>query len=887
MVGIVLVSHSAELAAAVKALAEQQTQGRAAIAAIGGTGNPDQPFGTDAMAILEAIRSVQGPDGVLVLMDLGSALMSTEMAIEFMDEPERPKVRMSHAPFVEGAMAAAVQASIGADLAAVEREAAGALGPKAAALSGSSGPAAGPPEALQTMPPASPTAAEQLPGAATGTATLVNPAGLHFGPAVQFVQAASAHQATISVRNLTTGAGPADARRFNQVLGLGAEQGHQIEIEAQGPDAEAALASLVALVRSGFGEGTGARNGAAREARAAAAPVRGEAGQPMASQDAAAAGQGRLVLRGIPASPGIAIGVALFLGGQVSGAAVAPGLGQPARSELGPVAEKARYQAAAAAAEADLAEVAHKVTSELGPAEGRIFEAHRMLLDDPDWLAAVQAGIAGGLTAEAATLGAAEELAGRYAAMRGERLQARAADVRDLGARVVSALSAEARSGGSRSGGPSEAGVPAGSSWSALPESTILLADDLAPSQTATLDREHVIAFCTALGGPTSHSAILARSMDIPAVVGLTGPMLREIRAGDVLAVDGTAGVVVVEPDAATAAAYRARQAAERQARQEARAAAQVRAHTRDGHYVEVAANLAAAADARTAVAAGAEGVGLLRTEFLFQDRTDPPTEEEQLAAYREVLETMAPHRVIVRTLDIGGDKPAPYLRLPAEANPFLGWRAIRVSLAMPEVFKTQLRAILRAAFGHNAAIMFPMIALRSEVEQARALLDEAGGELAKAGLPYAAQLPVGIMVEVPAAAETPDLLTPVVDFFSIGTNDLTQYIFAADRGNARVARLGDPLHPAVLRPIARVIQAAHSAGKWVGLCGELAGQVAAIPVLLGLGLDEFSMAAGSIPGAKATLARLTLPESQALARRALQLPDAAAVRAASADLLK
>ncbi len=757
MVGIVLVSHSAELAAAVKALAEQQTQGRAAIAAVGGTGNPDQPFGTDAMAILEAIRSVESPDGVLVLMDLGSALMSTEMAIEFMDEPGRPPVRMSRAPFVEGAMAAAVQASIGMDLDAVEHEAAGALAPKIAALSGAPAPAGvSPTGAGQPLPPEPPAGTEQLAGGAMGTVTLVNPAGLHFGPAVQFVQAASAHQATISVRNVTTGAGPADARRFNQVLGLGAEQGHQLEIEAQGADADAALASLLALARSGFGEGAGAGNGAAREGRGAAAPGRAEARQPIIPATEGLVGQGRFVLRGIPASPGIAIGVACFLGGQIAATVGTLAPDQPTRSELGPAAETERYQAAAAAAEADLAEVARKVTNELGPAEGRIFEAHRMLLEDPDWLAEVQTGIAGGLTAEAATLAAAAEVAGRYAAMRGERFQARAADVRDLGARVVGASSAPGRWGGSRGEGASEAGAPGGSPCSSLPESTILLADDLAPSQTATLDREHVIAFCTALGGPTSHSAILARSMDIPAVVGLTGALLREIRAGDVLAVDGAAGIVVVEPDAATAEEYRARQAAERQARQEARAAAQVRAHTRDGHYVEVVANLAAAADARTAVAAGAEGVGLLRTEFLFQDRSEPPTEDEQLAAYREVLETMAPHRVIVRTLDIGGDKPAPYLRLPAEANPFLGWRAIRVSLAMPEVFKTQLRAILRAAFGQNVAIMFPMIALRSEVEQARALLDEAGGELARAGLPHAGQVPVGMMVEVPAAAEHP-----------------------------------------------------------------------------------------------------------------------------------
>jgi phosphoenolpyruvate-protein phosphotransferase len=292
-------------------------------------------------------------------------------------------------------------------------------------------------------------------------------------------------------------------------------------------------------------------------------------------------------------------------------------------------------------------------------------------------------------------------------------------------------------------------------------------------------------------------------------------------------------------------------------------------------------ANLATAAEAEAALQSGAEGVGLLRTEFLFQDRVEPPGEEEQLAVYRQVAQTMAPRPVIIRTLDIGGDKPAPYLQLPAEANPFLGWRAIRISLAMPEFFKTQLRAVLRAAVDGNVKVMFPMIATTGELESAHLLLAEAKAELKQAGVPYADDLPTGIMIEVPAAVVIADKLAPLVDFFSIGTNDLTQYTFAADRGNARVASLADPLHPAILRQTAQVIEAAHAAGKWAGLCGELAGRPEAIPILLGLGLDEFSMSAASIPEAKATLARLTVPECQQLARRVLDLPDGAAVRAA------
>jgi phosphoenolpyruvate-protein phosphotransferase len=290
---------------------------------------------------------------------------------------------------------------------------------------------------------------------------------------------------------------------------------------------------------------------------------------------------------------------------------------------------------------------------------------------------------------------------------------------------------------------------------------------------------------------------------------------------------------------------------------------------------------LATAADALEALEAGAEGVGLLRTEFLFQDRTDPPSEEEQYQVYRQVAEAMGGRPVVIRTLDIGGDKPAPYLHLPVEANPFLGWRAIRISLTMPEFFKAQLRAILRAAVHGQVQVMFPMIATVDEVLQAQTLLAEAAAELRAEGVPHAPTIPAGIMVEIPSAALIADHLAPLVDFFSIGTNDLTQYTFAADRGNAHVAHIGNPLHPAVLRQIARVIEAAHAAGKWVGLCGELAGKPEGIPVLLGLGLDEFSMSASSVPGAKALLARLSMPEAQKLAQRVLNLPDTAAVKAA------
>ena len=837
MVGLVFVSHSAELAAATKALAEQQTQGRAAIAAVGGTGDSENPFGTDAMAILEAIQSVYHDDGVLVLMDLGSAIMSAETALEFMDPDQAARVRLSAGPFVEGAMAASVQASIGMDLEAVAAEAAEAMRPKIESL--------GVPGDLAGANPPGP-AAESRPSAGeagiSAIVTLVNHAGLHFGPAVLFVQTAAASQAEITARNVTTGAGPANAKRFNQVLSLGAEQGHDVEITAQGPDAQVALDALVSLVEAGFGE---------TEELPAGAPTASLADTPVTTS-----GTGRRVLTGIAASPGVAVGTAVVL------ARLEQAI--PRNIIDNPAAEWLRYQAAVDQAKAELGALAERMARELGPQQARIFQAHALVLDDEDLASGVRDCIEQQhLNAEAAMNDVYDAEADRLEGMSGQLFRERAADLRDVAARVIRILH-----GGKET-------------LFAIPDDAVIIAEDLAPSQTASLDRSKVAGFCTALGGPTAHTAILARSMGIPAVVGLGHEALTLLASGMPVAIDGSAGAVIIEPDAATSDAFRTQRAAAIAARRVAFASAQGQARTRDGRKVEVVANLATAADALEALEAGAEGVGLLRTEFLFQDRTDPPSEEEQYQVYRQVAETMGGRPVVIRTLDIGGDKPAPYLHLPVEANPFLGWRAIRISLTMPEFFKAQLRAILRAAVHGQVQVMFPMIATVDEVLQAQTLLAEAAAELRAAGVPHAPTIPAGIMVEIPSAALIADHLAPLVDFFSIGTNDLTQYTFAADRGNAHVAHIGDPLHPAVLRQIARVIDAAHATGKWVGLCGELAGRPEGVPVLLGLGLDEFSMSASSVPGAKALLARLSVPEAQKLAQRVLNLPDTTAVKAA------
>jgi phosphoenolpyruvate-protein phosphotransferase len=407
----------------------------------------------------------------------------------------------------------------------------------------------------------------------------------------------------------------------------------------------------------------------------------------------------------------------------------------------------------------------------------------------------------------------------------------------------------------------------------------IIVARDLKPSDTAHLNRAFVRGFCTAEGGPLSHTAILARNLGLAAVVGAGEDLLAQVADDEPLVVDGTRGVVVVDATEAECLEYERRAAALAAVRASAEAASHEPAITLDGRRVEVVANIGLPGEEAEALQAGAEGIGLLRTEFLFVDRKTAPTETEHFNAYGAIFEAMGARPVVARTFDIGGDKPVGFLNMPREANPFLGWRAVRIGLAQPELLKTQMRALLRAAHGGDLKIMFPMIATAEEMQAARALYQEARAELLASGTPMAERVEVGTMIEVPSAAIIADQIAPCADFFSIGSNDLTQYTLAADRGNPAVASLFDSLHPAVLRLVDQVIRAAHAHGRWVGMCGEMAGDLTAIPVLLGLGLDEFSMGAASIPLAKALIRRLDVAETQALAQQALAQPGAPAVR--------
>jgi len=557
-------------------------------------------------------------------------------------------------------------------------------------------------------------------------------------------------------------------------------------------------------------------------------------------------------LTGIAAAPGLAAGPAAVWRDQT--------VTVPRSTGRQPAVETARLTAARAAARDEIRRLRAKVAAEAGQAEAAIFDAHEMFLDDAALLQQAQQSIATSMNAEAAWTDAIEFFAAQLEQLPDPTLRARAADVRDVGGRVLEHLLGR-RTAGLQLDAPS-----------------IVVARDLAPSQIASLPVARVLAFCTAEGGPTSHTAILAKAWGKPAVVGL-GKAVLELADGTLVQVDGARGEVVIDPDEQTARAFSQRRAAaERQAVSERSAAADP-ATTRDHRRMEVVANIGAVEEAAIALEYGAEGVGLLRTEFLYLNRRTAPTEEDHLAVYTAILRAMGSRPVVARTMDIGGDKPVPYLDLPKESNPFLGWRAIRISLQRTELFAVQLRALLRASPGHDLRIMFPMIASPEELRAAKAELERARRDVASAGHPVATSLQVGMMVEVPSAAVLADQFAREADFFSIGTNDLTQYTLAADRTNERVAYLSDACHPAVLRQIKSVVQAAHAAGRWVGVCGELAGDPEAVPLLLGLDLDELSMAPVAIPAAKASIRRWSWAAAQQLAARALDADSATAVR--------
>jgi multiphosphoryl transfer protein len=830
MVSIVLISHSRALALALKELVQQVSGGDIAISVAAGVGPDREEFGTDAVEIMQAVQSVYSEDGVVVLMDLGSAIISAELALDLLPSEMRDNIILCSAPFIEGAVAAAVQAGLGSQKEVVCSEARLALGPKQ--------------EQLGEAPEAPAAAPEQISGQEYETVVLKlsNLHGLHARPAARFVKTASSFDAEVKVRNLTKGKGPVSARSLNALATLAALKDHEIEVSAVGAQAEEALKALSKLVADNFGEAPGL---AEKPPTPAAEPLSGLPQIPVFDEN---------ILLAVPVSEGAAVARLYHLHEET--------IPIPGHKISDTQLEWESFQNAVRKTHMNISQRQKDIAATVGEDQAEIFQAHLFILEDPELHEKTKENIFQDKDNAAKSWKAAvDEAAAGYQALDDPYLQQRSQDVLDVGSQVLSLLLGKADAGKIK-----------------LDEPVILFADDLTPTQTAGLDFEKVLGIITVGGGPTSHSAILARGMAIPAVAGVS-PELGKISEKTRVGLDGFDGKIWIDPSEQQAQDLNQKREAWLAQRSRLLQEKHQPALTRDGHAVEVSANVGSLADAAEAVANGAEGIGLLRTEFLFLTRKIPPDESEQLAALTEITEVMGQLPIIVRTLDVGGDKELPYIQLPAEANPFLGIRAIRLSLREPELFKTQLRAILRAGENARLRIMFPMVSSHHELLQARRYLEEVHQSLSAENLPHLWPIETGIMIEVPSAAVMSPILAPLVDFFSIGTNDLTQYTLAAERGNPALPDFADALHPAVLRLIQMVVQSAHAEKKWAGVCGELAGDPLAVPVLVGLGVDELSLNPKGIPQVKHIIRSINLEEARRLAENVLHTTDAAAAR--------
>lgn len=558
------------------------------------------------------------------------------------------------------------------------------------------------------------------------------------------------------------------------------------------------------------------------------------------------------MLKGIAASDGVAVAKAYLL--------VQPDLSFSKTTVEDTSAEEARLDDALAKSTEELQQIREKAAQSLGEAEAQVFDAHLMVLSDPEMIGQIKQNIKdNSVNAESALKEVTDMYIGMFEAMEDNAyMQERAADIRDVAKRILAHL----------------LGVTLPNP-SMINEEVVVVAHDLTPSDTAQLDRNFVKAFVTDIGGRTSHSAIMARSLEIPAIVG-TKEITAKVKEGVMLAVNGIEGDVVIEPTAEQKAQFEkigADYAAQKAEWEKLKHAETV---TADGKHFELAANIGTPKDLVGVHNNGGEAVGLYRTEFLYMDSPDFPTEQDQYVAYKAVLEGMEGKPVVVRTMDIGGDKELPYLQLPHEMNPFLGYRALRISLSEQgdDMFRTQMRALLRASVHGNLRIMFPMVATLKEFRGAKAIFEEEKQKLVNEGIEVSDSIQVGIMIEIPAAAVIADKFAKEVDFFSVGTNDLIQYTMAADRMNERVSYLYQPYNPSILRLIKNVIDAAHAEGKWAGMCGEMAGDQMAVPLLVGMGLDEFSMSATSILKTRSLMKRLDTSKMAELADRALNECD-------------
>lgn len=794
MVGIVVVSHSRLLAEGVAELATQMTQGKVAIATAGGIDDPDNPIGTDGVKVMEAIESVFDESGVLVLMDMGSALLSTEMALEILPAEIAEKVTLCAAPIVEGTMAASVAAMTGQPMEAVVSEAESALMAKCAHLGV---------EVPETSAQAEAENDNSLPELSSEHWTVQNPHGLHARPSASLVAEMAAFEANVW---LVKGEKRVNAKSLNAIAALGVVLGDQVSLIASGRDAQKAVDAFVALAHNHFNE----------DITAQPAQETSEPEQEIISEQVEGALTGLSVCAGIVSGP-----VMHFTNAMPE---------VPQRDFTSVSEESWRFFQAVEAVKLQIKAQETEALSKAGAEHAAIFEAHIMLLTDPELEQAVVEGISSTVIAEQACLNVITDLAAVYAASESRYLQEREADVWDVGRQLMVELC-----GGETAG-------------QTISEPCILAADDLSPSDTAKLDPAMVLGICLSRGGKTSHSAILARAMGIPALVKVQG--LEQIENGSIVTLDGFGGLLWLTPDADTSARLEQQRDEWLSESKRQRELASQPAVTLDGQRIDVLANIGGLEDVENALQSGAEGVGLLRTEFLFQECEVLPTEDEQFDTYSAIAKALQGHPLTIRSLDVGGDKPMPAYPLPEEENPFLGLRGVRLCLADEALFKVQLRAVLRAASQHpSIQLMVPMIANVQELVQVKQLIAQCREELNLPEQRY--PMKVGIMIEVPSAVFCADELAKEADFFSIGTNDLTQYVMAADRGNPAVAELVSYQQPALIRALEMTCKAAQSAGIPVSMCGEMAGDSQVTQLLLDMGLTKLSASASLIPELK------------------------------------
>jgi phosphoenolpyruvate-protein phosphotransferase/dihydroxyacetone kinase phosphotransfer subunit len=804
MVGLVLVSHSRRLAETAVDLIKRTVAPDIPIAAAGGVGDDRAELGTDALDIQEAILSVRSPEGVLVLMDMGSAILSAETAKELISLEMTDPLVLCSAPLVEGSIAAAVQIQIGSSLSEVTAAAQQGLAPKQEQLADSPAPQA-------------PTSTETVAGSGKVLeVTIQNEHGLHLRPAANLIKTLAPFKATVQLENQSAKRGPIGVKSLVDLGRLQVRKGDQVRFTIGGPEQEAAWFAINELVQSNFGEAATATESAIPPS----APATGD--------------------RPFPVSAGIAIGKPIFLD------RIEPPIPSYAvLDEAAVAAELRKLQGALEHAEKAFDRRYERLRPTLDPGTLSILDAQRLILTDQTIIKDVHTRIRERHeNAAQAWQTVLSGLAAEQEAVPDEYLRARAADFREVRSLVINELHQNAE----------KIQLPANGA------DAILVCDELTPSLADTIGSTAIEGVLQLHGGATSHGAILARALRLPSVGGASGAA-EQIRHATCIAFDGEKGTLWIDPSPEVRATIDSARTASRTAFEIALSQSREPAITRDGFSIGIAANAGSKEDILQAGRYGADSIGLFRSEFLFQKFERLPSETEQLSAYQEALEPIGSRLITLRLLDIGGDKPLPFLTVPHEANPFLGVRGIRLLFQNPEFLRSHLRAVLRLSAEQQIRVLVPMVTDRWELVQLRKLFSELHVELTKENLPHLWPVPVGAMIETPSAAILADQLAAECDFLSFGTNDLTQYVLCAERGNPALNLYSDALHPAVLRTCQPAIEAARARKISVSVCGEIASDPEAVPVLLGLGLRDLSVTAASVPNIKSLVRQLNVSQ--------------------------